>query len=84
MLHGRFSNQRDLVADRLLLLVVVEVARVVADLVHVRRDERDQAVVLLEVHDEVRFGDALTHDGEGGDILRVVDSDAYETPAPAR
>ena len=47
------ARNRTFSAHRLLLLVVVEVAGVVADLVHVGRHLRGQPVVLLQVHDQV-------------------------------
>ena len=47
---GRLCEERDLLGDRARLLVVVEVARVVADLVDVRSDEGGELVALLEVY----------------------------------
>ena len=54
VLARHVDELRDLLRDRLLRLDVVEVARVVADLLDVRRDLLGEPVVLLEVDDEIR------------------------------
>ena len=50
--------------------MVVEVARVVADLVDERRDVRDQPVALLQVDGQVRTGGAraVAHLGKGAHV----------------
>jgi hypothetical protein len=59
---------------------VVEVARVVAHLVDVRRHLRHQPVVLLEIDDEVRRR-ALADFRESFGVLHVVAGDADEAGA---
>ena len=81
LLRRGLGDERDLVTHGLRLLVVVEVAGVVANLVDVRRDLRDQPVVLLQVDDNVRLGDARPDPRERIDVLRAVDRDADETGA---
>ena len=73
-------EEADLLAHRLLPLVVPEVAGVVADLVDVGGDGLGQAVALLEVDHEV--GLRLPADlGEGLHVLRAVDGHADEGAA---
>ena len=76
-------QEAHLLAHRLVLLVVVEVARVVADLVHVGRDLRRQAVVLLQVHHQV--GGRLPADlRQRLHVLGAVHGHADEVPARLR
>ena len=80
VIAGHRHQPGDLLADRLVLLVVPEVPRVVPDLVDVGGDLLGEAVALLEVDDEV--GRRLATDlGEGGDVARAVDGDAHEDAA---
>jgi hypothetical protein len=78
VLRGHFGDEGDFVAGRLLFLVVVEVARVVTDLVDVRRDLRGEPIVLLEVDDKVRLGDASPDLRQRLDVLHAVDGDPDE------
>ena len=65
---------------RLFALVVIEVARVVAELVDVRGDTFGKAVVLLQIDDEVGLG--LPADfGDGIGFGIVVDGDANHVGA---
>ena len=64
---GRLCDECHLVAHRLGLLMVVQVPRVVANLLYVWRDERHQPVILLQVHDEVRLGHTRAHFGKSSD-----------------
>ena len=71
------GQEADLLADRLLTLVVVEMAGVVPHLVDVRRDGGGQPVVLLEVDHEVRA--RLAPDlGQGVNVTGVVHGNADE------
>src|SRR5690606_15629613 len=84
VLDGDLRDVGDLVADRLLALVVPQVAGVVPDLVDVRRHDLREAVVLLEVHREVgvdRLHYPRAHLGEGVDVLLGVAGDANEIRA---
>ena len=65
-------QEADLLAHRPRLLVVPEVAGVVADLVDVRGHALGEAVALLEVHHEAGLRLA-PHLGERLDVLRAVD-----------
>jgi hypothetical protein len=67
-------------ADRLVLLVMVEVAGVVAHLVHVGRDLGGQPVVLLQVDDQVRAR-LLADVRQRRHVFRVVDRDAHHVAA---
>ncbi len=71
---GDVDQEADLLRDRLLLLVVVEVAGVVAHLVHVGSHLGGEAVVLLQVDHEV--GGSLAADlRQRLHVLRVVHRD---------
>ena len=78
---GDVDEIRDLGADRLLALDVVEVPRVVAELLHERRDAFGQAVIFLQVDDEVGVRPRGADFGERGDVFRRVDGDADDVRA---
>ena len=77
VVRGGLGDKGDLVGDALLLLVVVQVAGVVADLVHMRRDLDAEAVVLLQVDGERRAG-LRPHLGQRRHILARVDGDPHQ------
>jgi hypothetical protein len=70
------DQPRHLLLHRLVPLDVVEVAGVVAQLLHVRRDLLREAVVLLQIDGEVRVRTGGADLRERDDVLRVVDGDA--------
>jgi hypothetical protein len=60
--------------------MVIEVSRVVPELVDMGRHRRGQAIVLLEIDDEI--GLCLLPDlGKGGHVFRRVDRDADQVAA---
>ena len=77
---GGLGDEGHLLARRLLALVVVQVAGVVANLVHVRRDERGQPVVLLQIDGE-RRGRARAHLRQRLDVALRVHGDAHQVSA---
>jgi hypothetical protein len=64
-----------LVLPRAGRLVVIEVARVVADLIDVRGDQLGQAVVFLQIDRQVRLR-LLANFGQGLGVLLAIDSNA--------
>ena len=77
---GDLGQIPHLVLPRLLALVVIQVARVVADLVDVRRDQLRQPVVLLQIDRQVRLG-LLADFGQGLGVLLAVDGDPHDVGA---
>jgi hypothetical protein len=65
----------DFLLPGLLALVVVEVARVVAELVDVRREPLGEPVVFLQINDQVCLG-LLANLGDSVGFGTVVDGDA--------
>ena len=66
-----------LVLPRLLALVVIEMAGVVADLVDMRRDQLGQAVVLLQIDRQVRRR-LPANLGQGLGVLLAIDGDPHD------
>ena len=77
VIRGGLSDEGDLLGDALLLLVVVQVPRVVADLVHMRRNLHAEAVVLLQIDGKRRAG-LRPHLGQRGHILARVHGHAHQ------
>jgi hypothetical protein len=80
MFTGCLGYERDLISDGAALLVVMEMAGVVSNLVYVWRDIRDESVALLKVHREE--GLCLAPNlRQASDVFFAVDGDAYEVSA---
>ena len=83
MITGYIHQPGDFLRDGLTLLDMVEMAGVIADLIHIRRDLSGDLVVFLQIDGQ---GDAV---GEGADLLQrldfflVVDGDAHDRRACA-
>ena len=76
VLLGHTGQVPDLVLPRLVLLVVVQVPRVVPDLVDVGRNQLRQPVALLKIHRQV--GRGLTANlGQGRRVFLAVDGDPH-------
>ena len=76
MLPRDIDQIADLFPNRLLPLQMVEVARVVPELLHERGDLLGETVVLLQVDHQVGLRPGGADLGKGDHVLRVVDGDA--------
>ena len=83
VLAGHVGQEPDLVLPRLAALVMIQMARVVADLVDVRGDVAGQAIVLLQVDRQIGLGLAADF-GQRRGVLAAVDGDPHHVGAGGR
>ena len=77
VLGGHVGQIAHLVLPRLFALVVIEMARVVADLVDVRRDHFRQPIVFLQIDREIGRR-LLAHGGQRFGVAAAIDGDAHD------